>query len=145
MTDAPDTTWIINLDDETRGILAGQGHESPASVTLRLHPANLRDLRQIEPLLAASQGGSDSAAFEAGALCIVRRADPAVSIEVAREIVQQLLPHQLADLILAYRTGERDRTGKLQAAVTQTLSGMSDTLLSALAAGPTPSSSGSTA
>jgi hypothetical protein len=144
MTDAPDITWTIDLDDETRSILAGQGHDAPASVTLHLRPATLRDLRTIEPLLARSQTDGD-AAFEAGALCVTRRAEPAVSIEVAREIVQQLFPHELADLILAYRTGERDASGKLKAAVQTTLSGMSDTLLNALAAGPTPSSSGSTA
>jgi hypothetical protein len=143
MTDA-NPTWIIPIDDETRAILADQGvADVPQSVTLRLRPATLRDLRQVDPLLARSQQENE-AAFEAGALVITRRADPPVSIEVAREIIQQLHPHELGELILAYRTGERDASGKLKAGVDQTLNGMTDTLLSALAAGVTPSSSGST-
>lgn len=145
MTDAATPTWIIPIDDETRAILLTAGWtDIPASITLRLRPANLRDLRHIEPLLASAQQGNGEAAFEAGAICLARRADPVLSIEVAREIIQQLHPHELAELILAYRTGERDASGKLRAGVDQTLNGMTDTLLSALAAGVTPSSSGST-
>lgn len=144
MTDA-NPTWIIPIDDETRAILADQGvTDVPQSVTLRLRPATLRDLRQVDPLVGQAQRGDGEAAFEAGALVITRRADPPVSIEVAREIIQQLHPHELGELILAYRTGERDTSGKLRAGVDQTLNGMTDTLLSALAAGVTPSSSGST-
>jgi hypothetical protein len=144
MTDAP-TTWIIELDDETRTILAEQGHDAPASVILQLRPASLRDLRIVEPMLMAAKMGDPDAGFTAAALCIVRLASPPVPLEVAEEVLQQFTPTEMAELILAFKTGERDKSGKVAAAVSQTLNGMTDTLLSALAAGATPSNSGSTA
>lgn len=135
------TIWTLPVTPEARTAL--EGVDAPDVVTLRLRVATLRDLRPLDTLLGRVKT-DQNAALEAAAQIIVRRADPPVSIELAREVAADLTPIDLAELVWAFKEGRRDTEGKLRAAAQQTLNGMSETLLNALAAAPTLSSSGST-
>lgn len=141
MTETPVTRWTLPVTPETRGILEAAGVTAiPDVVQLRLREATLRDLT----LLDGVEERLNSDPFGLAGAMIVRRADPPVSLAVAREVAQDLTPVELAELVWAYKEGRRDSEGKLAGAVRTTLSGISDQLLSALSSGTLPFSATST-
>lgn len=124
----PVTTWVLPVTPEARAALTAAGElDIPEQITLLLRAATWRELR----LLDASVTQAKADPFAPGVLVICRRASEPVSEAVAREVVQDLTPPELAELMVAYKDGQRDE-GKTASAVRQTLSGMQDQLMTAL-------------
>ncbi|MHA0041504.1 hypothetical protein [Deinococcus sp. PEB2-63] len=144
MTQPPEL-WNIPLDHPRilRQLTESGITDIPAEVRLVLHEANMEEIQIIER--AQSKGGRFSTdPIGMYAELIEDRAEPRVTPEIALAAAKHLRPSEAADLLQAYITGKRDPEGKLGAAVRQTLSGISDQLLTSLAAARQPSSATST-
>ena len=125
----PVTTWTLPVTPEARAALAERGVTVvPETITLILKEATMRELRPFDEVMKLAKTDP----FAGAAYVIQKRAEQPVSEELAREVVQDLTPPELAELLWAFKEGRRDTEGKLVGAVRSTLSGISDQLLSAL-------------
>ncbi|MDP9764867.1 hypothetical protein [Deinococcus enclensis] len=130
MTQPAPTTWTLPVTDEARAALEAQGiTDIPKSITLVLKEATMRELRPFDEVMKTAKTDP----FAGAAFVIQKRADQPISEEIAREVVEDLTPPELAELLWAFKEGKRDTEGKLVGAVRSTLNGISDQLLTALA------------
>lgn len=124
----PVTTWEIPVTAEARAALETQGvTDVPEVITLKLKEATLRELRPLDSLMQRAKHDP----FAGAAHVIQTRAVPTVSEAIAREVVQDFTPPELAELLWAFKEGRRDSEGKVAAAVRATTTGVTEQLLSA--------------
>lgn len=127
----PVTTWDLPVTPEAHEALTAQGlTDLPSSVTLHLREATLRELNALDAALKRSKADP----LAPYVLAIQKRAAQPVPEAVAREVAQDLLTTDAAELLWAFKEGRRDTEGKFREAVKSTMSGISDQLLASLGA-----------
>lgn len=122
----------ISLPDETKKVLADKGIPAPDHIILQLTEATMRERQQFEKE-QKTVAQTDPLGWTKS--LIMKRAEPGTDERVVDELIFDMGPSAIASITHAYITGEVPDPNLVAAAVQQTLTGMTNRMLGALASG----------
>lgn len=134
------TPWNFTVTPEACAALQAKGITPPSVVTVVPRTATHREITWFDAA-QKDDGLAATAPLEFTAELLRRRADPPISAEIALEVAQDIPYSVMAEMAVAFVSGERGDPKKISRAVNKTLTGILDRLLDSLNDSETPPSS----